>query len=157
MEHHKEGRQMWSLLHQDIAFDATVFIDEAKFQLQRNMQVVWCPANEAPPRIGVPHTYPSLTVLAGALSVSTSPLVIRHTESRNAERFVQSLSHDIELITNAFFASQHRYMLDNAPCNKAQLTRAWADANSMQLFFQPANSPDLQPPPPPKKKKSGLS
>ena len=36
-------------------------------------------------------------------------------------------------------------MLDNAPCHKAQLTRSWADANGVQLFFQPAYSPDVQP------------
>ena len=125
MEHHKDARQVWSLLHRNEAFDATVFIDEANFQLHRNTQVVWCPANEAAPRIGMPHTSPSLTVLAGMSSVGTTPLVIRHGESWNAERFVESLSIDIEPITNAFFAGQHRYMLDNAPCHKAQLTRAW--------------------------------
>ena len=145
MDHHKEARQVWSLLHRDEAFDATVFIDEANFQLHRNTQVVWCPANEAPPRIGLPHTSPSITVLAGVSSVGTTPLVTRQGESWNAERFVESLGDDIEPITNAFFAGQHRYMLDNAPCHRAQLTRAWADANGVQLFFQPAYSPDLQP------------
>ena len=76
MDHHKEVRQVWSLLHRDDAFDTTVFIDEANFQLHRNSQVIWCRANEAPPRIGMPHTSPSISVLAGVSSVCTTPLVI---------------------------------------------------------------------------------
>ena len=116
MDHHRAARQVWSLLHPDDDFDTTVFIDAANFQLHRNTHVVWCPVNEAPPRIGMPHTSPSLNVLAGVSSVGTTPLVVRHGETWNAERFVESLSNEIEPITNAFFAGQHRYMLDNAPC-----------------------------------------
>ena len=78
-------------------------------------------------------------------SVGTTPSVIRHGESWNAERFVEILSNNIGLITNGVFAGQHRYMLDNVPRHKAQLTRSWADVNGVQLFFQPAYSPDLQP------------
>ena len=122
MDHHRAARQVWSLLHRDDDFDTTVFIDEANFQLHRNTQVVLCPVNEAPPRIGMPHTSPSLNVLAGVSSVGTTPLVIRQGETWNAECFVESLGNEIEPITNAFFASQHRYMLYNAPCHKAQMT-----------------------------------
>ena len=105
MKHHKEALQVCGLLHRDDAFDATVFIDEASFQLHRNTQVVWCPANKAPPKIVISHSFPSLTVLAGVPSVGTAPFVIWHGESLNAERFVESLSNDIELITNAFFVA----------------------------------------------------
>ena len=49
----------------------------------------------------------------------------------------ESLGNEIEPITNAFFAGQHRYILDNAPCHKAQMTRAWANANGVQLFSSP--------------------
>ena len=138
---HRDARQVWSLLHRDDQFDATVFIDEANFQIHRNTQVVWCRANQPAPRLGMPHTSPSITVLAGLSSVGVTPLVIRHSESWTAERFVESLSNDIEPVTNAFFDGAHRYMLDNAPCHTANFTRNWADANGVSLLFQPSFSP----------------
>ena len=42
MARHRDAQQVWSLLHRDDQFDATVFIDEANFQIHRNTQVVWC-------------------------------------------------------------------------------------------------------------------
>ena len=51
------SRQVWSLLHPDEDFDTTVFIDEANLQLHRKTHVVWCPVNEAPPRIDLLPNY----------------------------------------------------------------------------------------------------
>ena len=54
---HRDARQVWSLLHLDDQFDATVLIDEANFQIHRNTQVVWCRANQPAPRLGINATH----------------------------------------------------------------------------------------------------
>ena len=83
MEHHKEARQVWRVLHRDNAFDATVFIDKANFHLHRKRQVVWCLANKVSPRM-MPHTSPSLTVYVGDTWHTTYSDVQVHAIKLNA-------------------------------------------------------------------------
>lgn len=141
--HHEVSRMTWSLAYQEENWDRTEFVDEARFQLHRNNVLVWHPRGETPRR-GIPLHSPAVHALAGISSTGVSPLVLQ-VETWNAERWIAAMNDQIQPLVSTFYEGQHRYLPDNAPCHTAQETRQWAEATGVNLFFQPALSPDLQP------------
>lgn len=145
-EHHRATRQTWCIVNEGDDFTRTAFIDEARFQLHRNTVLMWFPRHEERPRVGLPRHSPSLHCLGGIASTGVTPLVVQ-AGTWTADSFVAAISDHLEPMVSVLYDNDpdRRYMLDNAPCHTAAFTRQWAQANGVNLFFQPSASPDLQP------------
>lgn len=147
-QRHCKNREVWCLLHQDDEWDTTLFLDESCFAATPNGVYCWFPSAPRAPMLAA-ESYPAKVHVLGAISSvgTVGPLVFAPAgQAWNAQHVIAAINDHILPLAGAWFGQgQFRTQLDNARPHTANATQAFGQAAGVNLLFQPANSPDLQP------------
>ena len=147
-EIHKLNRVVWSLLHVEDGWERTIFLDESCFALTPNGVRSWYPRGNRAPIFEAEQFPRKLHVLGAISSVGTvGPLVFAQPgQAWTVERVIAAVNDSILPMADAWFGEGNfRVQLDNATAPTANATVQFAQAAGVDLLFQSANSPDLQP------------
>ena len=147
-EVHKQNRVVWSLLHAEDGRERTLFLDDSCYALTPNGVRSWYPDGNRAQIFEAEQFSKKLHVLGAISSVGTvGPLVFAPPgQAWAAERVIVALNENILPMADAWFGHGNFHIdLDNATPHTANARTQFAQVEGVDLLFQSANSPDMQP------------
>ena len=126
-------------------FEDVIFTDECSVQLDRHGRL--CFRKEGEPRKLKPKPkHPVKVHVWGGISMCGATPLVLFTGIMNAEKYVQILEHGLlPFIDEKFANEKYRFQQDNDPKHVSRTAQNFFEANEINWWKTPPESPDLNP------------
>ena len=142
----KQKRLDWctKLIAEKEKFDDVIFTDESTFQLECHRRKCFRKKN-MPRKMKYKHKHPPKIHVWAGISKKGATQIVMFSGIMNATRYSDILSASLVPFLKEMYPHGHRLYQDNDPKHTSKYIQCYFEANGVNWWKSPAESPDLNP------------